>query len=82
MFRSIDQSPRLAKLIEWLSGFLAKRRGLLVIIGVFLVILSFGISLLNLYARWQLLDVLWVITHHSGIIIAFIGYLLVEPLGK
>lgn len=82
MFKRINQSTRLATWIEALSGTMAKRRGLPTLIGVGLIIISFVIRLIDIYAGSQLLELLWVITHHLGIIIAFIGLLLVQPLGN
>jgi hypothetical protein len=82
LFKRINQSTRLATWIESLSGTMAKRRGLPTMIGVGLIIISFAIRLVDIYVGSQLLELLWVITHHLGIIIAFIGLLLVQPLGN
>ena len=82
MFRKIDQSPALARLIEWLSTTRAKQRGLPIVVGVILIAISFVFQLIGVYANSQVIDLLWGITHHLGLIIAFIGVLLVEPLGK
>lgn len=82
MLKWIDRSPALAQLLEKLSSLLARQRGLPVIIGIILVSISFVIQLVNLAAHSALLDLLWTICHHLGIIIALIGILLVEPLGQ
>lgn len=82
MFRRIDRSQSLARLIERLSAAMARQRGLPVVVGVLLVVVSFIISLINLAAHSPALDLLWTITHHGGIILALVGYLLVEPLGR
>ncbi len=82
MFRRINHSSALARFLEGLSAWLAKRRGLPTVVGVLLIIISFVISLVNVYAPSQGLDVLWAITHHLGIIIALIGLMLVQPLGN
>jgi hypothetical protein len=82
MFRRIDESRGLGKLIEGLSGTLAKQRGLPILIGVGLVLVSFIISLVNYAVNVPVLDLLWSITHHLGLLSALIGILLVEPLGK
>lgn len=82
MFRRIDQSPALAKFILRLSNTLAKQRGLLTVIGIVLVFVSFIISLVNLSVQNTTLDVIWSVTLHMGIIVALIGLLLVEPLGR
>jgi hypothetical protein len=82
MFRWLDRSPLLAKLLEKVSNSLAKQRGLLAMIGILLVIISFIVQLLNLVLPSPWLEFAWAITHHLGIIIALIGFLLVEPLGR
>jgi hypothetical protein len=82
MFKGIDRSPLLSRLIESLSSELAKRRGLPIVVGVLLVAVSFVIQLVNLSTPSPTLDWLWAITHHVGILIALIGIILVEPLGQ
>lgn len=82
MFKFIDRSPTLARLLENLSATLARQRGLPVVIGVLLVAISFIIQLVNLASPSHALDVAWTITHHLGLLFALIGLLLVEPLGQ
>lgn len=82
MFKKIDESTWLANRIASLSEFIAKRRGLPVIIGIVLVIISFVIQVLDVYSESQLLHLLGVIFHHVGILTALIGLLLADPLGK
>lgn len=82
MFKRIDRSPFLARWIERLSTFLAQRRGLPVVTGIALVILSFILQFLNVYMPSQALQVFGVIFLHVGILLALIGLLLAEPLGK
>jgi uncharacterized membrane protein len=82
MFRRIDQSPRLAKFLEWISEFMAKRRGLPVVLGIVVVIISFILQLIEVFAPSQALHILSVITLYVGVLMALIGLLLGEPLGK
>jgi hypothetical protein len=82
MLKGIDESQWLANRIQGLSTTLAKKRGLPIVIGVFLVIVSFIISLVDYFVAAPVLELIWSITHHSGILLALIGLLLVEPLGK
>jgi len=82
MFKRIDRSPALARLIASLSEFMAKRRGLPVVLGIALVVLSFGIQLLDVYSESNVLHLLGVIGHNLGVIVALVGLLLAEPLGK
>ena len=81
LFKWIDRSPFLSHFFERFTSTLAAKRGLPIIIGILLVIVSFVIHLINLASPLPLLDVLWSITHHLGIIFALIGILLIEPLG-
>lgn len=82
MFKGIDRSPALSRLIENLSAGLAKKRGLPIVIGVALIALSFIIQIINFIVPIALLDLLWSITHHIGLLTALIGIMLVEPLGQ
>lgn len=82
MFKRIDRSPRLAKLIEQLSTFLAKRRGLPVIIGIALIVIGFVIQLIAVYVPSQFLEVVQIVAHNVGLLAALIGLLVAEPLGK
>jgi hypothetical protein len=82
MFRGIDRSTGLARLIERLSAGLARRRGLPIILGILLIFISFIIQLVDYRVGSRTLALLWTITHHVGLILALIGILLVEPLGK
>ncbi len=82
MFKRIDRSPALARLLEQLSATLASQRGLPIVLGVVLVAISFVVQLINVYNPSQTLDLIWTITHHVGLLLALIGLLLVEPLGQ
>ncbi len=82
MFKFIDRSPALARLLENFSAALARQRGLPIVIGVLLVAVSFIIQLINVYNPSQALDLAWTITHHLGLLSALIGLLMVEPLGQ
>ena len=82
MFKFIDRSPLLARLLENLSAALARQRGLPIVVGVILVAVSFVIQLVNVYNPSQALDLAWTITHHLGLLFALIGLLMVEPLGQ
>jgi hypothetical protein len=86
MFRGIDRSKTLSRSLEGMSNRLAKRRGLIPLVGLLLIIMSFVIRLIMPFMSgapvFAVLDLLWTITHHIGIIIALIGILLIEPLGR
>ncbi len=82
MFKRIDESNWLANRIASLSEFMAKRRGLPVVVGIGLIIISFVLQLIDVYASSQVLHLIGVITLNLGILIALIGLLLADPLGK
>ena len=82
MFKRIDESSWLANRIARFSEFMARRRGLPVVIGIGLVIISFVLQLVDVYATSQVLHLVGVITLNIGILIALIGLLLADPLGK
>lgn len=78
----IDRSPRIARLLERTSSRLAKRRGLLPMLGLVLILISFLVNLLDLAQPSPVLGLLWSITHHVGLLLALVGILLIEPLGR
>ena len=82
MFRRIDRSSTLSNFIENLSTLLARQRGLPVVLGIVLVIVSFVAQGINVGVESQTLELIGVITLHVGVLIALIGLLLAEPLGK
>ncbi|MCB9451781.1 MAG: hypothetical protein H6672_10090 [Anaerolineaceae bacterium] len=82
MFKRINRSSSLARLIEWISEFLSRRRGLPVVVGILLVVVSFVIQVIDVYTNSQLLQLAGVITQNLGILFALIGLLLSQPLGR
>jgi hypothetical protein len=82
MFKRVDQSPRIARLLENLSAGLAKRRGLPIVIGIGLIILAFIAALFNLIAPAPFWQCVWVFALHIGLIAALIGVVMSEPLGR
>lgn len=82
MFKKIDQSQFLIKLLQRLSNFLARKRGLPIIVGIFLLVLAFILELINMSVQLQWLELTRVILHYVGLLSALIGLLLAEPLGK
>ena len=82
MFKRIDRSRTLGRWLEWLSATLARQRGLPVVAGVGFIAFSFVVSVVNIYVDSELLELIWSVTHHLGLIVALVGLLLVEPLGK
>ena len=63
---------RLNSLLDWLSNFLANRKGLLPILGILLIVLNFVLQLIPA-AGWVANSNLLL---HLGIILAILGFLL------
>lgn len=82
MFKRINESEVLARFIANLSEFMSKRRGLPVVIGIAIVIISFVLQIINVYSDSKLLQLIGVITLNVGVLTALIGLLLSDPLGK
>lgn len=82
MFRKVDRSSALARMLEALSTNMARRRGLPIVTGALLIAVSFALDLVNLAAPSPWLDLAWSLTHHIGLLVALIGIVLVEPLGR
>ncbi|GAB4524390.1 MAG: hypothetical protein OHK0046_39070 [Anaerolineae bacterium] len=82
MLRRIDRSKRLTKFIAQLSEVLARQRGLPVVIGIGLIILSTIVQSIDVYAESRFLELVGVLSHNLGVLIALIGLLLANPLGR
>lgn len=82
MFRFIDRSEVLSKFFVRFTNFMAKRRGLPIIVGIALVILSFILQVVEVYADSQALQLMGVTVQHIGILLALIGLLLSDALGN
>ena len=82
MLKRLDRSSRLARLIELLGNFLARQRGLPVVVGISLVLISFVVQLVNVFANSVVLEVIGIVVIHLGIISALVGLLLAEALGN
>jgi predicted phage tail protein len=82
MFRQIDGSQRISSLIERLSAWLARRRGLPIVLGILLIIISFILQIINGANPSAAVDTAATITLYLGLLLALIGIALVEPLGR
>ena len=82
MLKWIDQSPALSRLLENVSGIMTRQRGLPVVIGIVLVIVSLILQSVNVYANDVTLELIGVIVLHVGIVAALIGLLMAEALGQ
>jgi hypothetical protein len=82
MMRRLDESPFLNRMLQTVSTRMAKQRGLPVVVGIAMILVSMLVGLLNVALDSKILDALYVILHDGGIVVALIGLLMVEPLGK
>lgn len=82
MINKIDQSKRLARLLDVTSAGLARRRGLPIVIGILLVIVALVLQVIAFAANSRALDIAAVIIHSAGVLFALIGLAMATPLGK
>lgn len=82
MFKFIDRSSFLSKLIDTMSNLLARQRGLPIIIGVVLLSLGFILQLINFFAPGAFIEFLSIVFNGVGILSALIGVMLATPLGR
>ncbi len=82
MRRQLDRSKWIAELIQGLSTRLSRQGGLLPLIGVLLVILSFVLQVVDVFAINRWVELVGVVLLNLGIIVALIGLLLREALGS
>jgi hypothetical protein len=81
MFKWLDQSSLLGRLLESVSTTMSRQRGLPVIAGIVCVIISFVVQAVNVYAPDTALELIGVIALHVGVLLALIGLLMAEALG-
>ena len=66
---------RFNRLLDWLSNFLAHRKGLLPLVGLVLVLLNFVLSFF--FSGWMIEKDLFL---HLGVTLAILGFLLAWAL--
>jgi len=82
MFKHIDESPLLIRALARLSNYLARHKGLPMIVGIIMIVVATILELWNISAGSAALAAIQVLLRNGGIVVALIGFLLVEPLGK
>jgi hypothetical protein len=80
--RQIDRSPLLIRLLETVSGFLAKQRGLPIVVGIIFIAGGGILEFLNVAFESQGVAMVEIIFRNFGLVTALIGILLLEPLGQ
>lgn len=82
MFKQIDRSKRLGRLIDLTSSGLAKRRGLPMVIGILLVAIALILQIVAALLNSRPIDLIATIIHSVGVLFALIGLTVSTPLGK
>jgi hypothetical protein len=82
MLKWLDRSPRINRLINFLSNLLAKQQGLVPLVGIALATLGLILLLINVMATSRILEFAGLFLQGVGILLSLIGLLLSEPLGK
>jgi hypothetical protein len=80
--RQIDRSPLLIRLLETVSGFLAKQRGLPIVIGIIFITGGGVLEFLNVAFQNPAVEMVEIIFRNFGLVSALTGILLLEPLGQ
>jgi hypothetical protein len=82
MFKNLDRSRRVSRILDQVSNSTAQRRGVPVLVGITLVVASLILQSIGVYADSRAVDLLGVICLHLGVLTALMGILLFAPLGK
>ncbi len=82
MIKRIDNSQFLSRLLQKTSDAIARQRGLPIVFGIMLVVVSLIVQSLNVFVSSQLLGLIGVVILHIGVLIALIGLAVTTPLGK
>lgn len=82
MFKRIDRSAFLGRLLDRTSEKLSEQRGLPVIIGIIFVIIGLVAYLINFAAHSPVLELIGVLGYGVGTLTALIGLLIATPIGK
>lgn len=67
----------ISKLLDWLSNFLAHRKGLLPLIGILLVTINYILFFFFPFGHWLITSNLFL---HLGVIVAIFGIMLAWAL--
>jgi hypothetical protein len=89
LLKWIDKNPRIGKLLTRISAVWAVNRGLPMIFGAALVLLSCGLTglILPLIVSTEAVADIWLLMClpalilHGGIFIGFLGFMMSQPMG-
>lgn len=82
MFKRIDKSSTISRLIAAFSEFLSQRRGAPVVLGIVISLVGFTFQLINLMNPSPLANIIGIVGQNLGTLIALIGLLISDALGK
>lgn len=82
MLKRLDESRFLSRRIQKLSNWLAQKRGIPVVMGIVLIVASLILQSLSVFAESDVLQLVGIVAHHVGVLIALAGLLLANPLGQ
>lgn len=82
MKNRLDRSRTLIKLLERISAWLAKQRGLPIVVGVIFITGGGVLEFLNVAFQSPGVAMVEIIFRTFGIVTALVGILLLEPLGQ
>lgn len=79
--KQVDKSPILIQILATISAWLAKQRGLPIVVGIIFVAIGGVLELANVVFANQVIEVVEIIFRNFGLITALVGIALLEPLG-
>lgn len=80
--KQVDQSSRLIRVLGNLSAWLAKQRGLPIVIGIIFIAGGGVLEFVNIFYDNPFVSMIQVVFNHFGLITALVGIALLEPLGN
>jgi hypothetical protein len=78
----LNRSRRLGRLLSFFSGYLANYRGMPIIVGAVFILISLVTQIIGTLTALIGVTIFGIIMLHLGLLAAFVGILLAEPLGK
>lgn len=82
MKKQIDRSQTLIKVLERISNWLAKQRGMPIVIGIIFITGGGVLEFLNVAFESSAVSMIEIIFRTFGIVTALVGILMLEPLGQ
>lgn len=82
MFRRIDRSQVLIKAVANLSNFIARNRGVPILLGIVLIIAGMIFELLNVSLGSNIIAVVHILLRNIGLVVALIGIMMLVPIGE